>query len=200
MNEVRAKKWPPVGVKMSIQVAKRKSEHGALVVGCALVCALATSGGIFWLDSVASSAGDNGISVAQSEPQDTVMVQKAANRSVAIPKSADGHFWLEAEVNQKAVRFLVDTGATTVALTANDAARLGYDINTLKYDRRVITASGETRAAMVSLPQIVIGQSTVRHVDALIIPEGLDTSLLGMSYLGRLERIEATRSSLILHP
>jgi len=118
----------------------------------------------------------------------------------AIPKADDGHFWANAVVNHKAVHFLVDTGATVVALTPADAQRLGFDAKTLNFNREVTTANGKTLAATVTLGSVGIGQSTVHEVDALVLKEGLSTSLLGMSYLGRLSRFEATPSSLILHP
>ncbi len=118
----------------------------------------------------------------------------------AIPKASDGHFWANAVVNQKAVHFLIDTGATVVVLTPADAQRLGFDQSTLNYDHKVITANGPTEAAPVTLSTVGVGQSTVHDVDALVLKDGLSTSLLGMSYLGRLSRFEATPSSLILHP
>ncbi len=117
----------------------------------------------------------------------------------AIPKASDGHFWATAVVNEKAVKFLVDTGATAVTLTPADAQRLGFNASNLVYDQKVTTANGQTFAALVTLTTIGVGQSEVHNVDALVVKDGLSTSLLGMSYLGRLSRFEATPSSLILH-
>lgn len=117
-----------------------------------------------------------------------------------ITKDADGHFWAEASVDGKAVRFLVDTGATAVSLSMADAQRLGIDTDKLTYDYSVITADGRTRAASVKLASVAIAGARVRDVDALVIEKGLETSLLGMSYLGRLSRFEATPRALILHP
>lgn len=117
-----------------------------------------------------------------------------------ITKDADGHFWAEAAVDGKAVRFLVDTGATAVSLSMADAQRLGIDTSKLTYDYSVITADGRTRAASVKLASVAIAGARVRDVDALVIEKGLETSLLGMSYLGRLSRFEATPQALILHP
>jgi aspartyl protease family protein len=117
-----------------------------------------------------------------------------------LTKGADGHFWAEAAVDGKAVRFLVDTGATAVSLSLADAQRLGIDTDKLTYDYSVITADGRTRAASVKLASVAIAGARVRDVDALVIEKGLETSLLGMSYLGRLSRFEATPRALILHP
>ncbi len=118
--------------------------------------------------------------------------------AVAIRKAADGHFWAEGKVNNTHVRFMVDTGASAVALTLNDARRAGYKVKDLHFTVTVNTASGQVMAAPVNLKKLSIGSLTVRDVRALIIRDGLDTSLLGMSYLGRLSRFEASRNQLIL--
>ena len=115
-----------------------------------------------------------------------------------IVKGADGHFWAEAKVDGRAVRFLIDTGATAVALSQTDAKRLGIDTKGLDYSYKVMTASGQTRAAKVQLASVAVAGARVRDVDALVIENGLETSLLGMSYLGRLSSFQATPRALIL--
>ncbi len=115
-----------------------------------------------------------------------------------IRKSADGHYWATAEVDGASVRFLVDTGSSAVALTAADAARIGVDMAQLRYDRPVFTAAGDERAAPVLLDHVVVAGTRVDHVNALVMRQGLASSLLGMSYLGRLSRIEATPEALVL--
>jgi aspartyl protease family protein len=124
----------------------------------------------------------------------------ASGQEGEVAKSADGHYWAQGEVNGRAVRFLVDTGATAVALTAEDAVRLGLDPKTLRYGYQVMTASGQVRAAEVKLASISVAGAKVDDVDALVIEKGLPSSLLGMSYLGRLSRFEATKTALILKP
>jgi aspartyl protease family protein len=118
----------------------------------------------------------------------------------AIRKARDGHFWAEGRVNGAPVRFLVDTGASAVALTAADARRLGLEPSQLTYGHQVDTANGPARAAAVTLDAVSVGGATLTDVDALVIEHGLDASLLGMSYLGRLSRIEATPTALVLRP
>lgn len=115
-----------------------------------------------------------------------------------IVKGADGHFWAEAKVDGRAVRFLIDTGATAVALSQTDAKRLGIDTKGLDYTYKVMTASGQTRAAKVKLASVAVAGAQVSDVDALVIENGLETSLLGMSYLGRLSSFQATPRALIL--
>jgi aspartyl protease family protein len=118
----------------------------------------------------------------------------------AVAKGPDGHFWADAEVNGKPVRFLVDTGATAVALTAADAQRLGLKTTDLNYGYKVTTAGGSAHAAAVTLASVSINGARLDNVQALVVSDGLDVSLLGMSYLGRLTRFEATRNTLRLEP
>ena len=120
--------------------------------------------------------------------------------AASLSKSDDGHYWAEAEVEGRWIKFLVDTGASTVALTGADARRLGLDLNALSFDRDVITANGPTKAAGVTLEHVAVAGARVDKVAAVVVREGLPTSLLGMSYLGRLSRFEATPTTLILRP
>lgn len=120
--------------------------------------------------------------------------------SGAVAKGADGHFWADADVNGQKVRFLVDTGATAVALTPKDAERLGLKPADLKPDYRITTASGASRAAAVTLASVSVNGARLDNVQALVVSDGLDVSLLGMSYLGRLTRFEATRDTLRFEP
>ena len=115
-------------------------------------------------------------------------------------KATDGHFWAEAEVDGRWIHCLIDTGASYVALTREDAERLGLSASTLNYDTPVVTANGKTRAARVQLDYVAVAGAKVEQVPALVIADGLSSSLLGMSYLGRLSRFEATPTSLVLRP
>ncbi len=118
----------------------------------------------------------------------------------SIVKAADGHYWADADVDGHRVRFLVDTGATAVALTADDARRLGIDPSTLDYAYTVATANGAAHAAQVHLASIAVAGARVDNVEAYVLDRGLETSLLGMTYLGRLSEFQATPTSLILRP
>jgi len=166
----------------------------ALVAAVAAVSSLASAGAV-----VAFMPHQPVFRAASAETQIvTAPKQAAPAASEAISKSPDGHFWAVGRVNGGAVRFLVDTGATAVALTPADAARLGLKPEDLHYSTNVVTAGGSTRAAPVKIASMTVGGVTVANVDALVIEEGLDSSLLGMSYLGRLTRFEATQTSLVL--
>lgn len=174
----------------------------AFIVSIAVVCAVLAGGSAFYIDRALTKKADKETGTGQSMMivEEKPQSQYVNARLIAVPKAKDGHFWLEASVNSKAVRFLVDTGASSVALTPADAQRLGFSVPNLNYNRTVMTASGKIKAASVMLNEVTIGNTPIKQVEALVISEGLETSLLGMSYLGRLNRIEVTRSSLILHP
>jgi len=139
---------------------------------------------------------------AAGEKPDAAAVEPAATASTAsvasISRGPDGHYRAQATVDGRAVRFLVDTGATTVALTQGDARRLGLAPERLTYDVPIRTASGEAFAAAVTLRSVSVSGARVDDVEALVAQTGLEESLLGMSYLGRLSRFEATPRALIL--
>jgi aspartyl protease family protein len=142
------------------------------------------------------------VSAASPQPVtvQSVETQPASGQDAEVPKGPDGHYWAEASVSGHEVRFLVDTGASAVALTPEDAQRLGIDPNNLSYAYTVTTASGQARAARVQLASVAVAGAEVDNVDAYVIQNGLEHSLLGMSYLGRLSQFEATKTSLILRP
>jgi len=118
----------------------------------------------------------------------------------ALTKAADGHFWADGLVDGHPVHFLVDTGASSVSLTPQDAERLGLKPAELIYNQTVRAAGGDSLAARVRLNSVTVSGVRLTDVDALVIGRGLPASLLGMSYLGRLSRFEATPGALVLHP
>ncbi len=124
----------------------------------------------------------------------------AATHALQVPKAADGHFWAQARVNGRPIRVLVDTGSSAVALTLADAKALDLDTSHLDYDRSVATASGPAAAAPVTLHSVSVAGAEVADVHALVVAGGMDASLLGMSYLGRLSGFSADRQALTLTP
>lgn len=160
------------------------------IVGLAASAALASAEGLITLDKLHSPAA-----VAAAPAPDRPTASDAA-----VVMGPDGHYWAEADVDGTRVRFLVDTGATAVALTPTDARRLGLDLDHLNFSQVVRTASGEAHAAPVELDYVAVAGARVDKVQALVLDQGLPTSLLGMTYLGRLSRFEATPGSLILRP
>lgn len=143
--------------------------------------------------ALAACAGAAGVARALSPPTSAPVPARVA-------KAADGHYWAHAVIDGRALDLLVDTGAGPVALTAADARTLGLDPSRLVYDRPVATAAGRTQAAAVTLHSVAVGSAEVRDVRALVVRRGLERSLLGMSYLGRLKSFGADADGLALAP
>lgn len=138
--------------------------------------------------------------VQAAEPSPIVMVPAVAGQPAQIARAADGHYWAEADIDGRAIRVLVDTGASVVALTRVDAQRLGLRLVPADFTQTVQTASGPVKAAAVDLDHVAVAGARVENVRALVVEEGLPHSLLGMSYLGRLSAFEARPSGLTLRP
>jgi aspartyl protease family protein len=168
---------------------------------------LAIAGFFVAVGLVAAQAGRQLEQVANAAPaaydQPKLLTADAARVSAsgetAVPRQSDGHYWADAKVNGFPVRFMVDTGATTVALPAELARQMGVIGDTVRYDQKVTTANGAVEAASVYIDTIDIGGLQIHGVEALIVEEGLDIPLLGMSYLNRLSRLEVTPDKLVLH-
>lgn len=109
-----------------------------------------------------------------------------------------GQFVIDATVNGTAAHFLVDTGASGIALSQRDAQRLGFDAKDLRYTSLFSTANGTTRGAPVTLDAIKIGPMQAYSVHAWVNEGDLSQSLLGMSYLSTLGRVEIKGDTLIL--
>jgi aspartyl protease family protein len=108
------------------------------------------------------------------------------SRSVTIKRGRGGHFWTDARIDGRRVEFVVDTGATTIALRESDAARLGLHPSQRDYTVKVNTANGISRAAPVLLRRVEIGDIVVRDVPALVQPDhALGVNLLGMTFLSK---------------
>jgi aspartyl protease family protein len=105
---------------------------------------------------------------------------------VTLTADTRGHFGGDGSINGNRVRFLVDTGASQVALPASDARRLGIDYR--KGEPGLAkTASGTVQVYRVTLDSVKLGGIELAAVDGIVIEEGLDIVLLGMSFLNRLE-------------
>ncbi len=126
--------------------------------------------------------------------------QAGPEGSIVFRKSDDGHFHVEAEVEGTRVRFVVDTGASSIVLGPADAARLGFDLAKLDYTVPIMTANGEGRAAPVELRSIAVGPIRLEQVRALVNEAPMDGSLLGMSFLARLGGFTVEGDKLVLKP
>lgn len=120
-------------------------------------------------------------------------------RSIAIPRDSRGHFQTEARVDGRYIDFMVDTGASMIALTEKSAKKLGIFPSRSDFTAGVRTANGVVKAAPVTLNYVDVGGITLRDVKALVMPdEALGENLLGLSFLTRLKRFEYANNKLVL--
>ncbi|MDR3421834.1 MAG: TIGR02281 family clan AA aspartic protease [Xanthobacteraceae bacterium] len=134
-----------------------------------------------------------------ARPQVPATGSAANSRSLVVPRDARGHFEVEARVEGRHVNFMVDTGASVIALTASDAGRLGIHPAPREFVTEVRTANGTVRAAPTRLDRVEVGDLVVRDVAALVLPdEALSDNLLGLSFLSRLRRFEYSDGKLVL--
>ncbi len=148
----------------------------------------------------AAHMGDAHAPVAvAARPQTSAASNTANPRSVVVPRDGRGHFEVEARIAGRHLSFMVDTGASVIALTSGDAARLGIRPAPREFVAEVRTANGTVRAAPARLDQVEVGDLIVRDVAALVMPEGaLSDNLLGLSFLSRLRHFEYTDGKLVL--
>ena len=166
--------------------------QSVIVLGVALMASFGTALTIRHFEGDGAAQAATPVVVASTAP--------ASGTDAQVVKGADGHYWAQARIEGRAVRVLVDTGASVVALTRADALRLGVDPEAADFTGRVQTASGVVRAAPVQLKSVSVAGARVDEVEALVVEQGLEYSLLGMSYLGRLSAFEATPVGLTLRP
>lgn len=165
-----------------------------------ILCAAAIAGAIA-LILVPELEATEGAAARSEETVNVVETDEPASmrkQAVMLIKS-DGHYWARALVNRKAsVDFMVDTGASTVAITQEDAQKMGFRPRDLTYDIRINTAGGETYGAAVVIDSIRIGTVEVRNVRGVVMKDVLTQSLLGMSFLRELYSYEFRSDRLII--
>jgi aspartyl protease family protein len=141
------------------------------------------------LPGIASPSGGEG-QAANSAPRDSAPRDSAPpSNTIVYTANERGHIVLDAAVNGAPVRMLVDTGASLVTLTPEDARAAGINPASLAFNGHVNTANGTARMAPVTLREIRIGQLSIYDVHASVL-EHLNVSLLGMSLLSRLQGYE----------
>ncbi|XGA08715.1 MAG: TIGR02281 family clan AA aspartic protease [Wolbachia endosymbiont of Xenopsylla cheopis] len=107
----------------------------------------------------------------------------AKDGSLEFKQSSNGHFYIQAEINQKNITFLLDTGATDTVLTLKDAEKIGVNLKEIKNFKRYQTANGTVLAGSVEIPKIKIGSFVVENVRVSVNTYPMSTSLLGMNLL-----------------
>ncbi|WP_226780597.1 retropepsin-like aspartic protease family protein [Oceaniglobus trochenteri] len=136
-----------------------------------------------------------------SDLRDDVMPRQSVigdGARIEVPRGFDGHYHIGLEINGKPVRFVIDTGASDIVLTRQDAVRVGIDPDRLAYLSQAQTANGLVPIARVTLDRVALGGVVDQGVGASVNGGEMSGSLLGMSYLNRFGRIEIADGKLIL--
>lgn len=116
----------------------------------------------------------------------TAVPETRNSRSISLPRGAGGHFYTDGLVDGRRIEFIVDTGASMIALREGDAARLGIHPSERDYNLRMQTANGIVLAAPVDLNRVELGDLMVRNVRAIVLPDqALAQNLLGMTFLSQ---------------
>ena len=123
----------------------------------------------------------------------------AGLRTLSISRDNRGHFATEGRIDGQRIAFMIDTGASVIALNESSAARFGLHPSRNDYRATVSTANGTVKAAPARLPMVEVGGLIVRDVDAMVLPdESLSENLLGLSFLSKLRRFEYANGKMVL--
>jgi aspartyl protease family protein len=171
----------------------------ALLALCLLIGVVAVAMPMLFTSYAPRFQAGNAVAENQSPDEaEAATDESPSSRQVEIRAERDGHFYVDAEINLRPVRLMVDTGATVVALRQSDAQAAGIRPRQADFNNPVQTANGTTMAAEAVLDSVVVQDLEVRNIRALIIPdEQLAISLLGGSFLNGLERFEVADGTLI---
>jgi aspartyl protease family protein len=161
------------------------------------IAALVLAAGVF-IARMADRQTPPAALAAQPAPTPAPATNGSNSRAVTLSRGNGGHFWTDARIDGRRLELVVDTGASVLTLRASDAARLGIHPAARDYNVKVSTANGVTKAALVQLNTVEVGDIVVRNVPALIhADDQLAVNLLGMSFLSRI-RWTHERGKLIL--
>lgn len=169
----------------------------------AVICICATVVAVRHFDSrrqeIAPPPAESLIAAATPETPPPAKASGYYGREVRLPAGANHQYFVTAAINQRPAAFLVDTGASYVALRDSDARAANIYVSWSDYKHPVRTANGETKAALIDIDVIEIDGIRVEGVKAFILPdEQLAMNLLGMSFLSKLDSVEQRNGELVL--
>jgi aspartyl protease family protein len=148
-------------------------------------------------DKMTPPAASAHVASKTSAPVDSA--GQSDGRSLSIPRDGRGHFLTEARIEGQRIGFMVDTGASMIALNETSAARFGLRPSRGDYNATVTTANGTIKGARTRLATVDVGGLIVRDVDAMVLPdEALSENLLGLSFLSKLKRFEYANGKMVL--
>ena len=124
---------------------------------------------------------------------------KAKYGSITLTQAQDGHFYLNTIINGQKIKFLVDTGASDIALSLSDAKKIGINLKKVKFNKIYHTANGKAYGASITLKHLIVNNVKFKRVSASVMSSEMSISLLGMTFLNRLKKYEFKNNNLILY-
>ena len=172
------------------------------------IAMLAFVGAAFVPGGAIDSATEGAQDFASEKTADPAALDRHSNSSASyaswaagateLPRAADGHFYADTRINGSQVEFLVDTGATKVALTGTDARAAGLYWSDADVHEVARGASGPVYGVSVTLDRVTLGGHEARDVAAIVVPEGLGVSLLGQSFLSTIHPVRIEHDRMVL--
>ncbi len=177
-TQVRVVGLFPGAAVLNVEGQRKLVKVGQVGPGGVVVVSADSRGAVLRVDGVERS-----YSLAREYSDGFAEAQK---KQLSVAKGIGGHYWVAGSVNSQSIQFLVDTGATSVALNDEHARRLGIDYRVVGTPLQVSTASGTARGWRVTLDRVKVGELEVLGVEAVILEGGSPReALLGMSFLSR---------------
>jgi aspartyl protease family protein len=166
-----------------------------IVITAAIMAGLGT-----FMAQMASKMTPAPASATAAAPQAAAAVPaQNGGRTFSIPRDPRGHFATEGRIEGQRINFMVDTGASVIALNESSAARFGLRPTPAQYNASVTTANGKVKAASTHIAMVEVGGLIVRDVEAMVLPdEALSENLLGLSFLSKLKRFEYANGQMVL--
>jgi aspartyl protease family protein len=130
-------------------------------------------------------------------PEERGPDRRSAGGETRIERSSDGHFYVDALVNDEPVRFMIDTGASGVALTMEDAERIGLEFDPNRFRVVGSGASGPVHGEAIMIDSVDVDGKTASDLRGAVL-EGLGVSLLGQEYLAALDNVEISGDEMVL--
>src|SRR3984885_11250640 len=150
-------------------------------------------------DKITPATATNAVAAKPAATVAMATSVSSGSRTLSIPRDFRGHFATEGRIEGQRIAFMVDTGASVIALNESSAARFGLRPSRNDYRATVTTANGTVKAAPIRLAMVELGGLIVRDVDAMVLPdEALSENLLGLSFLSKLRRFEYANGKMVL--
>lgn len=123
---------------------------------------------------------------------------QSSKGQMVINLSKDGHFYVNLEINNQPIKFMIDTGASDIVISINEAKRIGINVDNLNFNKIYQTANGKSFGASINLDKVQFGNATLHNIKASVNNGDMGTSLLGMSFLRLFTKYEFYQDKLIL--